>query len=265
MNVQKNSNFSLQIPEPCHENWAEMTPSEQGRFCQNCQKIVVDFSKMNDRDLTQWFAARAGERVCGRVNQRQLNRDFSYVTPLKSTFYQRTAILVSGLFFATSAYGQDYNPTEITTTGNTILVHPPKYAEPSKTEKTARILRGIVLDERGEPIPSAYVVIKETSISTSTDSKGIFKVVLSNKFDKTEQIQLEVQLLGYISVERTIKLKGQDSLDKIEIRLVEDTDMLLGKMTVTEIKPKPPLGKVGHAIKKPFRKLGRAIKGLFNN
>ena len=146
-----------------------------------------------------------------------------------------------------------------------ILVHPPQYAEPPKTEKKARILRGVVLNERGEPITSAYVVIKETSISTITDSEGIFKIVLSANFDKTEQIQLEVQLLGYKSVERIINLKSQNSLDKMEIRLVEDTDMLLGKMTVTEIKPKPPLGKVGHAIKKPFRKLGRAIKGLFNN
>ena len=257
--------FSIQIPEPCHENWAEMTPTEQGRFCQNCQKVVVDFSKMSDRDLTQWFAARAGKRVCGRVNHNQLNRDFSYVNHSKSTFYQRTAILVSGLFFATSAYGQDYKPKEITTKGDTILVHPPQYAEPLKTEKKARILRGVVLNERGEPITSAYVVIKETSISTITDSEGIFKIVLSANFDKTEQIQLEVQLLGYKSVERIINLKSQNSLDKMEIRLVEDTDMLLGKMTVTEIKPKPPLGKVGHAIKKPFRKLGRAIKGLFNN
>ena len=264
MNVQKNSNFSLQIPEPCHENWAEMTPSEQGRFCQNCQKIVVDFSKMSDRDLTQWFVALAGERVCGRVNPKQLNRSFSCVTQSKSTFYQRTAILVSGLFFATSAYGQDYKPTEITTKGDTILVHPPQYAEPLKTEKKARILRGVVLDERGEPLPSVQITVKGTKISEITDFDGLLKIVLTNDFDKTEKIQLAAQLVGFESVEKTINLKGQNSLDKIEIRL-EDSHMLLGGMIITEIKPQTFFGKVGHAIKKPFKKLGRAIKGLFNN
>ena len=40
---------------------------------------------------------------------------------------------------------------------------------------------------------------------------------------------------------------------------------VMGEMIITEIKPKTFFGKVGHAIKKPFKKLGRAIKGLFNN
>ena len=258
--------FSIQIQEPCHENWAEMTPSEQGRFCQNCQKIVVDFSKMSDRDLTQWFAARAGERVCGRVNPKQLNRSFSCVTQSKSTFYQRTAILVSGLFFATSAYGQDYKPTEITTTGDTILVREPQHTKPPKTEKKARILRGVVLDERGEPLPSAVIMVKGTQIATMADFDGFFKIILTDDFEKSKQIQLVTRLVGFESVEKIIEIKGQDSLDKIEIRITEDSSInMLSGMVIVEEKPKPFLGKVGHAIKKPFKKLGRTIKGLFNN
>ena len=257
--------FSIQIQEPCHENWAEMTPTEQGRFCQNCQKVVVDFSKMSDRDLTQWFAARAGKRVCGRVNHNQLNRDFSYVNHSKSTFYQRTAIFVSGLFFATSAYGQDYKPTEITTTGDTILVREPQHTKPPKIEKKARILRGVVLDERGEPIPSAVVMVKGTQISTMADFDGFFQFFLTDDFAISEQIQLVSQFIGYESIEKTIKFKGQDSLDKVEIRLAENSTNMLSGMVIVEEKPKTFFGKVGHAIKKPFRKLGRAIKGLFNN
>jgi len=39
--------LQLSIPEPCHENWHQMTPTEQGRFCNACSKEVVDFSMMN--------------------------------------------------------------------------------------------------------------------------------------------------------------------------------------------------------------------------
>ena len=254
--------FSIQIPEPCHENWAEMKPSEQGRFCQNCQKIVVDFSKMSDRDLTQWFAARAGERVCGRVNPKQLNRSFSCVTQSKSTFYQRTAILVSGLFFATSAYGQDYKPTEITTTGDTILVHPPQYAEPPKTEKKARILRGVVLDEGGEPIPYACAIVnfKDKRIGAKTDDSGKFELDVSEISDDRVSFKLEIFSVGFNNLE--IPINDNSFKQELQIQL---QGSVLGEMIITEIKPKTFFGKVGYAIKKPFKKLGRAIKGLFNN
>jgi hypothetical protein len=39
--------LQISIPEPCHENWHTMTPTQQGRFCNACAKEVVDFSMMN--------------------------------------------------------------------------------------------------------------------------------------------------------------------------------------------------------------------------
>ena len=45
----------LHIPEPCHENWDAMTPQDKGRHCQSCNKIVVDFSVMTDRQVLDYF------------------------------------------------------------------------------------------------------------------------------------------------------------------------------------------------------------------
>jgi hypothetical protein len=35
---------SYHIPEPCHEDWERMTPTERGRHCASCDKVVVDLS-----------------------------------------------------------------------------------------------------------------------------------------------------------------------------------------------------------------------------
>ncbi len=32
-------------PKHCGQNWLEMTPTENGRICRQCSKIIVDFSR----------------------------------------------------------------------------------------------------------------------------------------------------------------------------------------------------------------------------
>lgn len=66
--------LNLSIPKPCHENWDKMSSAEKGRFCSSCQKIVVDFTNMSDRQVAEFFKKSVGS-VCGRLHQDQLNRD----------------------------------------------------------------------------------------------------------------------------------------------------------------------------------------------
>src|ERR1044071_8769805 len=67
--------FELQIPKPCHENWDNMSPVEQGKFCGSCQKQVVDFSNMSDREIAVFFKKPSTGSVCGRFMTDQLNRE----------------------------------------------------------------------------------------------------------------------------------------------------------------------------------------------
>src|SRR5688572_18266689 len=80
--------IQLNIPNPCHENWDQMTPMDKarpedqvgrGRFCGSCQKQVVDFTTMSDEQLVLFFKKQiqssSGEgSVCGRFMQDQLDR-----------------------------------------------------------------------------------------------------------------------------------------------------------------------------------------------
>jgi hypothetical protein len=64
--------FKLTIPEPCHENWDEMTPKDSGRFCINCSKTVIDFITMLPEEVQHFFIQNQNERICGRFKNEQL-------------------------------------------------------------------------------------------------------------------------------------------------------------------------------------------------
>ncbi|MEO7984818.1 MAG: hypothetical protein ABI688_12130, partial [Bacteroidota bacterium] len=66
--------IQLSIAEPCHENWDGMTTVEKGKFCGSCQKQVVDFSNLSDRQVAEFFKKPSTGSVCGRFMTDQLDR-----------------------------------------------------------------------------------------------------------------------------------------------------------------------------------------------
>ena len=73
------------IPKPCHQNWDEMTPDEKGRHCQACNKTVVDFTKMTDDQVLNYFSQHQSQKICGKVHKSQLaQNEMEIVIPLSS-------------------------------------------------------------------------------------------------------------------------------------------------------------------------------------
>ena len=60
------------IPEPCHEDWNAMTPKEQGRFCDVCAKVVVDFTTMSDEEIINYLQQHSKQKICGLFSNEQL-------------------------------------------------------------------------------------------------------------------------------------------------------------------------------------------------
>jgi len=64
---------TFSIPEPCHEQWNDMTPNEQGRHCTVCSKTVIDFSGWDEDEIAAYLFANQATGTCGRLRAAQVN------------------------------------------------------------------------------------------------------------------------------------------------------------------------------------------------
>ena len=185
----------LNIPEPCQENWQNMTPQEQGRFCGSCQKIVVDFSVMTDKEVLAYFS-KASQHVCGRFSNDQLNKEL-IPTPAKKRItwaYVWNVLLASVLVTKTYAQGKPQLKTLHRTITNEermlsgfVRVDPVEAVIPVK-------LKGVVLDaQTNQPVIGASIKIKGTQNGTSADASGNFQL----PFEKKNALKLEFSAIGY--------------------------------------------------------------------
>ncbi len=158
--------INISIPQPCHENWETMTPSDRGRFCASCQKNVVDFNKASDREIVTAF--QKDSNLCSRFLNSQLNRDL--VKPeKKNPVWLATFTAFISLFGLNEAVSQEKVPTEQTDNralGKYIITEP----KPTEIE-----VSGVVSDKTG-PLPGATVTLKRTGKSVQTDIDGNYKI-----------------------------------------------------------------------------------------
>ncbi|MBI3234145.1 MAG: hypothetical protein HYZ42_08900 [Bacteroidetes bacterium] len=92
------------ITEPCQEKWGRMSKTKRGRFCQSCEKVVVDFTKFSDQQLVDYFKTHK-TGFCGNFYEDQLNRAYIDATPSSkfSINWQKYAAMLSTLFLGIGA------------------------------------------------------------------------------------------------------------------------------------------------------------------
>jgi hypothetical protein len=96
----------ISIPKPCNENWNSMKPNNNGRFCDSCDKIVIDFTKMNNPEIQNYFTENSNnERICGyfKFNQIETKESIKYnnlrnrfsrikIKPIKVLYIKKTEL-----------------------------------------------------------------------------------------------------------------------------------------------------------------------------
>ena len=174
----KNTHFSIKVPKPCHEDWNQMTPAKQGRFCQVCERSLVDFSKMSDRELIRYFTSHKG-KLCGRFSKHQLERNLHLPQPLPPSYTRAKAmgLLLSGMLTAGTLEAQENTPTyplPITemVDGEVEIIEGPVPVEPESFKISGQVTeRGT-----GEVLIGASVLLKGTTTGTVTDIDGNFSI-----------------------------------------------------------------------------------------
>ncbi|WP_417352644.1 carboxypeptidase-like regulatory domain-containing protein [Flavobacterium alkalisoli] len=192
--------IQITIPQPCHEKWDKMTPTDKGRFCAACQKNVIDFTKASDREIAN--AIRNNKSLCGRFSSSQLDRDL-VVPKEKSAVW--TAVAAGVLSFVTlgshKASAQETLKTEQTDSKTDSISQ--------KTIPQKWIVTGNVSDELG-PLPAAKIIIKGTTRGTQTDVQGNYTIEVQ-KGDR-----LEFSYIGFQSNTVTVINRSRINVILIE-------------------------------------------------
>lgn len=61
------------IKKPCSENWDEMKIGINSRFCNHCDKQVVDFTNKSRIEILEYLFNHRNEKTCGRIRHSQLD------------------------------------------------------------------------------------------------------------------------------------------------------------------------------------------------
>jgi len=78
----------IKLPEPCPVAWGSMTPASGGRFCDTCEKTVIDFSKMDAEEIAAYFKAHAYTGFCGNFALHQVETPKSKKEQLLGGWYR---------------------------------------------------------------------------------------------------------------------------------------------------------------------------------
>lgn len=68
--------MGISIKEPCHEDWAKMTATQKGAFCQKCALEVTDFTNKTSFEIKQLLVQEfaQNDRTCARITNFQLDQ-----------------------------------------------------------------------------------------------------------------------------------------------------------------------------------------------
>ena len=246
--------LQLSIPEPCHENWQQMTATEQGRFCNACAKEVIDFSRMTDMQVLNYFTNLTHEKVCGRALPEQLDRTISRpLQPKKRLFWYWNYIVIFFIFFGKSNQLIAQRKARTTTASTQLLTiaeiitirtkninaFPGKVGE---VNSDSGIINGKVTDIDGNPVSFASIKIKGTSTGISADTNGAYSiranpndvlVISGASFKSTEEpvgtrsvinSALQGGLSGLLLVETELNYSPSDRIKAVAILKVTDEE-----------------------------------------
>jgi hypothetical protein len=253
--------LSLQLNSPCQENWNNMEPTEQGQFCNSCQKAVVDFTGLTDQQILQYFLNNPIP-VCGRMLTTQKDRLYYNSTPKTNRYLSPVAASLLTL----AAISSEAAPPAPLKANITQAQLPAVTATPLLTDSI--IISGTVKNKQGVPIENVEIVFEQ--LKTLSDKDGNFKFTLPASFNKTAVIQF-----SYPGFDKEVRsyhpVMGSTSYEIILQEPYFPTQSIMGAIVPAFHLPSPfsslyfqPSDKLDSKTEAFLRDLSMFIKNHFN-
>ena len=226
-NLQTLKKIQLISSNPCSEEWDEMRPDGVGRYCQSCEKHIVDLTAHSDAELIQFFKKK-NDRVCGRLLATQLHRDL--VLPPVKTSWNWLLPLAMGAILVSPAQASELKPVmeQNDTAFVPASVSAINQVKPSISPMT---IRGSVMDERtGKPLKNVKIRQKGFwNVLALTDSAGKFELGISEAPGASE---FTFELKGYAVSMAQVN-------DGIVIKLAAEMRIMLGMVATVSLSSEP--------------------------
>lgn len=210
-----------------------MTESERGRFCQQCEKQVIDFTQLSDSEIQRIFQNHSG-KCCGRFNHDQLNRALA-LPAKKSNWVSHVSALFAGISLLTFS-------RSAATTGP---LKAGMYASPgalrsetttsSITDTSDIVLRGRVIDSATQKgLPYASVWLDGTNAGFMTDSNGYYNLRVPGELNG-KKLTIEVALVGCSRKEIIVDTRKGLQVNDV---VLSSSKEVLGEIVITLPKKK---------------------------
>lgn len=223
--------IALRLDEPCSQEWSNMTPSEQGRYCDSCQKQVIDFTQLTDNEILQIIAANPNG-FCGQFRETQLNR--TIVESKLNGGSARLNSLVAGIMVAAGAGTLSAQSTSTPPVQQEVVIdekHPtgPVCLRQTQNDTSARIVNLTITDDAsGVPIANALIFVPGTKFGVTTDSTG--KAVLTVPYSiEQDSLNLVVQSSGHETKRISVSTASPEQSLIVSLPAREIIRVFLGK------------------------------------
>jgi hypothetical protein len=213
-NMKQKKHLKIELPNPCHEDWTQMSKAEKGRFCGSCEKIVVDFTTKTDKELIEFFVTK-NQRACGRFRTNQLDRAIVPEQEVTTKWWPNAiaAGILSVLSFA--GFSQEPKPgkAEIIIEHEIELEyeHEITMGEAPLNDITIANFKGSVLDQDGNRIGYAKIKIHDFDTTIVSDEDGRFEVSLDLKGkDIQTHFNAKLSASGYYEMDIQLPAFGEE-------------------------------------------------------
>ncbi len=166
----------LMLTNPCSKKWDDLQQADEGRYCDRCEKNIVDLTSKSDAELIQFFKHKK-DNVCGRLLSTQLHRELIQ-PPQKASWHWAIPLAMGAIAISTPVQAIELKPVIMQSDQGTAL--PVSSADKAMKTTVKTTLKGVVLDIASNK-PLAGVKVRQEgfeNVMAITDQSGAFELNL---------------------------------------------------------------------------------------